>query len=55
MLILSLIFIIILVLLVFSLTKDTGKNTKYARHNAVAMPKNLTHEKSHNMTTIKVV
>jgi hypothetical protein len=55
MFILSLLSIIILVLLVFSLTKDTGKNTKYARHNAVAMSNRLAHEKNHNLTTIKVV
>lgn len=55
MFILSLLFIIVLVLLMFSLTKDTGKNTKYARHDAVAMSKKLAHEKNHNLTTIKVV
>ena len=34
MLVLSLLFFALLLLLVFSLTKDTGRNTKYARRNA---------------------
>lgn len=34
MLVLSLLFFALLLLLVFSLTKDTGRNTKHARSNA---------------------
>jgi hypothetical protein len=34
MLVLSLLFIALVILLVFCLTKDTGTNTKYARRNA---------------------
>lgn len=53
MLILSLLSITVFVLLVFSLTKDTGKHTKYARHNTVKMPAKVMHKENHNLSTVK--
>jgi hypothetical protein len=54
MLLLSILVVSIVVLLVFSLSKDTGKNTKYARRsaNAIASETGICHIDTSNAIEI---
>ena len=55
MLVLSLLFVALVILLVFCLTKDTGANTKHARKNAnISSTESHTQHNRRAVDTIKV-
>ena len=57
MLVLSLLFLTVLFLLIYSLTKDTGRNTIYARHQAMRLKNEVEHkqEEDRSVNSAKVV
>ncbi len=54
MLVLSMLFITVVVLFIFSLTRDTGKHTKYARKGHHS-PSTLNQETSHSVTSTDLI
>ena len=55
MLVLSLLFFALLLLLIFSLTKDTGRNTKHARRNASLYKSAMQQQEQNTVSATEVV
>lgn len=57
MLVLSILFFVVVILLVYSLTKDTGRNTLHARNQAAQFLTKVEHEQEENrsLESVKVL